>query len=257
MPTLSTLFDFSNLPLVPIVLTFLLAGVVKGIVGFGMPLVTVALLTLFLGLPTAMALMIVPAALTNYWQAIAGGGSWSVFKRIWLFLLIVCATIPVGTLALVYVNLTLLSAFLGVIMIIYALISLRGFEMQIAPSYRLHSTTGFGIANGLVTGMTGTSVMPGVIYLRGIGLEGTSLLQAMGMLFGLSVTALGPALSQSGFMTPQLFTLSCLALVPAIGGMQIGQAIRTRLPVPVFRKIFLGALAALGSYILVTSLITA
>ena len=54
---------------------FLIAGVVKGTVGFGLPLVSVALITVLIDLPTAMALLVVPAVLTNFWQAMVGPGT--------------------------------------------------------------------------------------------------------------------------------------------------------------------------------------
>ena len=39
---------------------FLIAGLVKGVAGFGLPTVSIALLALFRPLPEAMALMLVP-----------------------------------------------------------------------------------------------------------------------------------------------------------------------------------------------------
>ena len=53
--------------------SFLLAGFVKGIVGLGLPTISLALLTALLDLPTAMALLVVPAFCTNIWQGFFGG----------------------------------------------------------------------------------------------------------------------------------------------------------------------------------------
>ena len=61
------MFDTSALTAVAAVL--LLAGFVKGVVGFGLPTVVLALLTVAFGLPQAMALMLVPSFATNVWQA--------------------------------------------------------------------------------------------------------------------------------------------------------------------------------------------
>ncbi len=52
---------------------FLLGGAVKGTVGFGLPLVSITLLTPFYGLVDAIGLMVIPAVVTNFWQALAGG----------------------------------------------------------------------------------------------------------------------------------------------------------------------------------------
>ena len=53
--------------------TFLLAGAVKGVIGLGLPTVSLALLAVAINLPNAMALLLVPSFVTNVWQAMVGG----------------------------------------------------------------------------------------------------------------------------------------------------------------------------------------
>ena len=55
-----------------IVIIFILAGFIKGIVGLGLPTVILALGSVFANLPVAMALLIIPSLTTNIWQAIVG-----------------------------------------------------------------------------------------------------------------------------------------------------------------------------------------
>ena len=55
-----------------VVFAFCIAGFVKGMVGLGLPTVSLGLLSLFVDLPTAMALLVMPSLLTNIWQAIVG-----------------------------------------------------------------------------------------------------------------------------------------------------------------------------------------
>ena len=63
--------------------TFLLAGMVKGVIGLGLPTVSLALLTVALDLPQAMALLLVPSFVTNLWQAMAGGRAREIAGRLW------------------------------------------------------------------------------------------------------------------------------------------------------------------------------
>ena len=51
--------------------TFLVAGAVKGLVGLGLPTVSLAILTVVIDLPHAMALLLVPSFVTNFYQAVA------------------------------------------------------------------------------------------------------------------------------------------------------------------------------------------
>jgi len=52
---------------------FLLAGTVKGLVGLGLPAISIALMSLYLPLPEAIALISLPTIFTNIWQASVGG----------------------------------------------------------------------------------------------------------------------------------------------------------------------------------------
>ena len=65
--------------------TFLLAGTVKGVIGLGLPTVSLAILTVAFDLPQAMALLLVPSFVTNLWQAMVGGHARELIARLWLF----------------------------------------------------------------------------------------------------------------------------------------------------------------------------
>lgn len=102
------------------------------------------------------------------------------------------------------------------------------------------------MANGVLTGMTGSFVVPGVMYLQGTGMGRNELVQAMGILFTLSTLALALALGGTGLLDAELGLLSMLALVPALVGMVIGQRLRGRLPEARFRTALFAALLAMG-----------
>ena len=110
-----------------------------------------------------------------------------------------------------------------------------------------------GAANGILTGMTGSFVVPGVMFLQAIGLSRDMLVQAMGKLFTASTIALALALKGNGFLTAQLGLISAAAVVPAVIGMVAGQQIRSRLSEDRFRQIFFVAIMVLGAYIIVNA----
>jgi uncharacterized membrane protein YfcA len=111
-----------------------------------------------------------------------------------------------------------------------------------------------GAVNGILTGMTGSFVVPGVLFLQAIGLSRDQLIQAMGMLFTASTVALAVALQGNHLLTLELGTLSAAALLPAILGMVLGQRVRQSLPEQVFRRVFFIALLILGAYIIASAL---
>src|SRR4051812_29235515 len=61
---------------------FVLGGIVKGVVGVGLPLVLIPLLAPFLDMPVAVALLTVPMIATNIGQAAESGHTFAVIRRL-------------------------------------------------------------------------------------------------------------------------------------------------------------------------------
>ncbi|NQW01957.1 MAG: sulfite exporter TauE/SafE family protein [Rhodospirillales bacterium] len=241
------MFDWFSLMI--IILTFLLAGTVKGVIGLGLPTVTLALLAAVFDLTVAMALLLIPSFVTNLWQAVIGGHGLSLAKRLWPFL--ACATFSVwlGALLLTRVDPFLLTGLLGALLITYSVMALIGLTVTIPPRRELWSGPVFGLVNGVLTGLTGSFVVPGVLYLQALGLSRHALIQAMGMLFTLSTGALAVALQGNQLLSLELAQISAVGLVPAVAGMIIGRRIRNNMSETRFRQVFFISLLVLGSYI--------
>ena len=234
--------------------TFLFAGMVKGVIGLGLPAVSLAVLTVAFDLPTAMSLLLVPSFVTNLWQALVGGHGKAILLRLWPFLIMATVTVWVGALALTRMDLRLLTALLGVLLAIYSLVSLRGIQLAIPARHETWVGPLVGAANGVLTGMTGSSVVPGVMFLQAIGLSRDMLIQAMGILFATSALALAVALQKANILTVEHGILSFGAVLPAVLGMIVGQRVRSALSEQRFRKVFFVALLALGAYIIASAL---
>ena len=234
--------------------TFLLAGTVKGLIGLGLPTVSLGLLSAVFDLPTAMALLIVPSLATNLFQALAGGNLRALIRRLWPFLAMAFITIWIGAQALTRIDLDLLSGLLGIVLVAYAVVSLAGFTLSIPSSREAWSGPLLGAVNGVLTGMTGSFVVPGVMFLQAIGLPRNMLVQAMGMLFLVSTLGLALALRSAHLMPDSLAIASLLAFFPALVGMVAGQAIRHRLSEARFRQVFFLAILVLGVYICINAM---
>lgn len=235
--------------------TFLLAGTVKGVIGLGLPTVSLAILALAIDLPNAMVLLLAPSFVTNLWQASRGGNATMLCRRLWPFLLPATLAIWIGARALLAVDLALLSALLGILLVVYAGVGLAGLRLAIDPQRQRWAGPLTGLVNGLLTGMTGSFVVPGVIYLNAIGLGRDQLIQAMGMLFTLSTLALALSLHYHGLLGGAQLGVSAVALLPALAGMALGQRIRRSIPEQAFRRLLLCSLLLLGVYICVTALL--
>jgi hypothetical protein len=245
---------FDAVTVLMVAATFFMAGAVKGVIGLGLPTVSLTILTVAIGMQEAMSLLLVPSLITNLWQAAVGGHGGAILRRLWPFLAMATATILLGASALTRVDPSLLSALLGVLLVVYATISLRGYGFTLSPRREVWAGPLAGAVNGVLTGMTGTFVVPGVMYLQAVGMPRDMLVQAMGMLFLMSTAALAIALHWHGLLTVELGALSAAALFPALMGMVLGQRIRRELSEPLFRRYFFVALLILGAYIIVRAM---
>ena len=149
------------------------------------------------------------------------------------------------------VETTLLQRALGALLILYALLGLIGKTLHLTKKQEIILSPICGAVNGLLTGLTGTIFVPGVMFLQAIGLSRNMLVQAMGILFASSTASLGLALHCHDLLPYSVGFLSAGAVIPALLGMWIGQKARHYMSKDVFLRVFLFALLGLGSYILI------
>ena len=224
--------------LIMVGVVFCLAGFVKGMVGLGLPTVSLGLLSIIVDLPTAMALLVMPSLATNVWQALAGGQIGPLWRRLWLFLLMAVVMVHLGAQLSTLVETQFLHRCLGALLLLYAISGLMTKPPQLSPRLEMILGPVCGAINGLLTGLTGMLFVPGVMFLQSIGLPRDALVQAMGMLFATSTASLGLALYRHDLMPLSLGIVSAVALLPALIGMQIGLRLRQRLSQDLFRQLF-------------------
>jgi len=235
---------------------FLLAGTVKGVIGLGLPTVALGLLTASVGLEAAVTLMLAPSLVTNLWQALSGSNFMAVLKRTWPFLLTATVAVWPGLALAGQWESEILTSILGGLLIAYGVSGLARPAIRTKAGWERWAAPLTGFINGVLTGLTGSFVVPGVLYLQSLSLSRDQLVQAMGMLFTCSTLALAARLAAQDRLPAQMSLGSALAVLPALLGMVIGRGIRAYLSEAGFKRIFFSALITLGAYILVPTLFT-
>ncbi len=228
---------------------FLLAGLIKGIVGLGLPTVSLALLTVTVGLKAGIALMLVPSFATNVWQAVVGGQGRALLARFWALLVAVVVGLWIGTGILARSDGVMLSAIFGGLLMLWSAYGLLAPKIPDTSPHERWLSPVIGGVTGFVTGLTGSFVIPGVLYLQSLGLDRDALVQTMGICFTISTVALALAMSGRGLLPSELGVLSFAGLPTAFAGMWIGQRVRQRLNEAMFRRVFFWALLALGAFL--------
>jgi len=238
-----------------ITIAFMLAGVVKGVIGFGLPTVTLALLTATVGLSEAMVLLLVPCFVTNAWQAVAGGQLRQLIRRLWTLLLGISVATWIGAGLHAETDPRWLVVLLGALLCAYSGFSLVTPQIAAPGKRETWLSPNIGLVAGLLNGLTGSFVVPGVLYLQALAMPRDTLIQAMGILFITSTVALGVAMHGNGLLPLDYAILSAVATLPALAGMGIGLRLRRRLNEQQFRQLLFGSLLVLGLYLFASPLL--
>ena len=232
---------------------FFLAGLTKGVIGLGLPTVSLAVLTAFFGLKDAIPLILIPSLVTNLLQAFSGPHLKELIKRFWSLLLAGVTGIFAVSEAFVNSSSELLSLILGISIIVYSGFGLSSINsLNLTDREKWYSPI-IGTFTGAVTGLTGSFVVPAVPYLQSLGLQRDQFIQAMGIWFSIATGALAVMLGIRGLLSMEQNIISIAALLPAVIGMSFGQIIRRKLSEIRFRRIFFLSLLFMGIYIIVGS----
>ena len=215
---------------------FVLAGFVKGVLGFGFPIIALVVLTLAIGLLDALALIVVPTLVTNVWQAVAGPHLREVLDRMWLYFLVAMVGVLIASQYLSVVNVDLLTAFLGTILFIFALSRIFNVHITVPENRETALSLVLGSVNGVITGLTGTFMVPSILYMQALGFGKDMLVQAMGAFFALSTLMLTISLGSNGLISGNEATLSAVALIPSFAGIFAGRWTRQQITKSSFKK---------------------
>ncbi|MBX6328723.1 MAG: sulfite exporter TauE/SafE family protein [Pseudolabrys sp.] len=235
--------------LAAIVGAFVLAGFAKGVIGMGLPTVSIGLLGLLLTPAQAAALLLVPSLVTNIWQAAAGDSLVPLAKRLAPMLAGICIGTFMGAMLLPHDDSGRATVFLGAVLASYAVLGLANVQFKLSSDAETWLGAPIGMLTGMLTVVTGVFVIPATPYLQALQLNRNQLIQAMGLSFTVSTVALAGALQYSGEIGLHLARPALFALAAALTGMALGQIARKRIGPHTFRLCFFIGLLLLGLHL--------
>jgi uncharacterized protein len=238
-----------------LLLVFVFAGLIKGVIGMGLPTVAMGFLTLLMPPAEAATVLILPSFVTNIWQLAAGPRLAVLLRRLWPMQVAVVVATVLAARWLGAVSSAGTLAALGAALALYALTGLLPLRLELPARAEPWLGPIVGALTGAVTAMTGVFVIPAVPYLQALRLGPDDLVQALGLSFTVSTLALAAALAGDGQFHWPNAAASLLALVAALAGMLLGQAVRARLRPATFRLWFFVGLGLLGLHLMLRGLV--
>jgi uncharacterized membrane protein YfcA len=221
-------------------------GVVKGVVGIGLPLVALPVMVNFIPVPKAIALLILSSFATSVWQSADGGQFSPSVKRFWPLLIGVAIGVAISAKALATFDIKLLYLILGVFVTTFASLLHRRLVFTVAPRAERWAAPLTGIVAGLVGGLSMLFGPVYVMYLSGLRLGKEMLVAAVSLANVWATIVLAVAMAQYNLLGGADLLASLLALIPSSIGVVIGTRLRHRINEDVFRKTLAVVLFLIG-----------
>lgn len=225
----------------------LLAGVVKGMVGFALPMIMISLLGSVISPELALAGLILPTVLANVWQALRQGvaAAWASAMQFRLFMAVGFVALVLSAQLVRVLPIWVMLLMIGVPVVLFTALQLLGWRPHLkrnAPAIE----AGVGVFSGAIGGFSGTWGPPTVLYLTALDTPKRDSVRIQGVLYGLGSLVLFFAHIGSGVIRWETLPFSVALCIPALLGMALGFAVQDRIDQVLFRRATLVVLLVAG-----------
>jgi uncharacterized membrane protein YfcA len=214
------------------------AGLVKGAVGFAMPMIMISAFSGFLPPEVALAGLILPTLMTNISQAFRQGLAAAVgsARLYWRFLVATLIMIVVSAQFVSAIPQELFLLLLGLPITGFAVLQLIGIRTALRLEHQDRAEWILGGIGGLYGGVSGVWGPPLIVYLLSVGADKAQTTRAQGVVFLLGAVVLLAAHLQTGVMSGPNAAFSATLVLPALIGQAMGLRIQDRLDLALFRR---------------------
>ncbi len=247
--------ELSLLTLVWGALVLAVAGVVKGVIGIGLPVISIPLLALAMPVPQAVSLMPIPILLSNIWQAFHGGHFSMALQRFWPLLLSMCIGTVIGVKILVAVDARVLYAVVGIVVVLFSVTSYLQPQLRIRARDERWLGPVVGVMGGVMGGLSTIYGPPLIMFLVALHLQKDEFVGTIATFYLIGIIPLIAALGAFDIMGRTELIASALATIPLFIGMAVGQFLRARIAQERFRHALLAMLSLLGGGLVLRSLL--
>ena len=236
-----------------IILAVLAGGLVKGTLGFGMPMVALPIIAFIIPPTTAMILLCAPIFLTNFLQIKFRQGV-SSYRFLPMFLCLIIGLI-IGARLILEIDVKTITQIIAVSIIFAALVNCFGIKIKnINKNHENTITSLIGFGSGILGGLSTFYGPPMLAYLVAVDLPKEKFVRTVSTMYFIGSFPLYGSLIYYGFATKVDLILSLILIIPAFIAQQIGTKIRDKFNQKQFRICILITLIILGFSLLVKTL---
>jgi len=251
---LDALTSLSLNVLVVITVIVFLGGLIKGFLGFGMPLFATPLLAIFMPLLSVIPMMAVPVLASNIYQAKFSKQSFEYIKRFWPLGLGQIIGVSLGVQVLVSADSNVLKICLGLIVLLNIALRATKWRLQIPRNREAISGPVGGLAAGMVGGTTSFVGPLLVLYLSSLeNLKKDDFVKAIALLYLAGFLPMYGGLAVLGSFSWTQLMGSFAICVPMLIGIWLGEWMRFRVSESLFERAVMVTLGFIAIFLIYRS----
>lgn len=239
------------MPLLWSALGVLVAAFVKGAIGIGFPTLATPLLSLFVDVKTAVAVLILPNIVMDGIQLIRRGAPLRTFRRLAVLLAFGAAGTVLGTGILTVLAPSRGLLVLGLFVLLFVALNATPLTPRVPARCEWWLSPLAGLVAGVVGGVTNVPGTPLAIYFYALGMNKDEFVRSVAASFlTYKLVQLG-AVTWFGLLSWPLLAVSAGLTVVGLAAFHLGLAVQDRLEQAAFNRLVLVFLGGLGLWLVI------
>ena len=238
--------NIDYLILIQIILIFFAGGLIKGLIGVGLPTVTLTFLSFIFDIKVSISIILLPIIITNLYQMIDGKYLKKIVSDTKFFQISAFIFVFLGFYFLLIFNSNTILIILAVILIFNSILGLTKYEIQFKNFKSKYYQLFIGSMTGVVTGVTGIYTMPFIFLIQSLQYTKNQVIQLMGLTFFIFACTQFLLFSFNDLINIKILILSTVACIPILIGVYLGTILRKKISEALFKLLFNLMLVIMG-----------
>ena len=220
-------------------LAFFVAGVVKGVIGIGLPTTAITIMTFFVSPLMALGLNLIPMTVTNIWQFSKADNPRELIKNYKYFAISLVVFILITSFYANQIGDNVVRLIFAVAVLLFVSLQIFGFNFKMNPKRDSLWQSSLGTLGGIFGGAASIWAVPVTMYLLMKNVKPKQFVDVSGFLIMIGCLPVSIGYIATGVFQPNMFIYGALGSVIGIVGFQIGEKLRNKVNAKTFKNLLL------------------
>ena len=218
---------------------FFIAGVVKGVIGIGLPTTAITIMTFFVSPLMALGLNLIPMTVTNIWQFSKADDPRDLIKNYKYFAISLVVFILITSFYANEIGDNVVRLIFAIAVLLFVSLQIFGFSFKMNPKRDSLWQTSLGTLGGIFGGAASIWAVPVTMYLLMKNVKPKQFVDVSGFLITIGCIPVSIGYIATGVFQPNMFIYGALGSVVAVIGFQIGEKLRNKVNAKTFKNLLL------------------